>query len=118
MNEKLKPCPFCGSANVERVISSADLDYPIDKFISCQECGCRTEMQQDMIEAIKAWNTRKDFEAGQQSERARITKGLDEEIEERRNHSKQLDKKSFAVQQLLYETHGLKKAKKIINEGK
>lgn len=53
--EKLKPCPFCGSTNVE--ISP----YGGAKAVACMDCFCRSEIfegENTKEKAIAAWNRR------------------------------------------------------------
>ena len=53
MNEKLKPCPFCGSIDVE------EKQYGDNEFwVSCADCGARIPEYEDYDEAIEAWNRR------------------------------------------------------------
>ena len=51
MNDKLKPCPFCGSSNLEVV------DTPQGYFIGCS-CDCFTGDFETKEAAIDTWNTR------------------------------------------------------------
>jgi|GEM_PF-5632043 len=54
MKEKLKPCPFCGSENIEIVRS------PItERFIAtCNSCAASSRYFNDEDEAIDGWNMR------------------------------------------------------------
>ena len=54
MQEKLKPCPFCGSENIEIVRS------PItERFIAaCNSCAASSRYFNDEDEAIDGWNRR------------------------------------------------------------
>lgn len=54
MNEELKPCPFCGSDDVELEYDSF-IDYCI---IECRECGVERNRCWDEDDAIELWNTR------------------------------------------------------------
>ena len=58
MNEKLKPCPFCGS---NRVQIRTD-DEGISWYIFCNNCGamCGYALSED--EVVKAWNRRAESE--------------------------------------------------------
>jgi Lar family restriction alleviation protein len=54
MEEKIKPCPFCGDA---------ELDPDPLFYVSCKDCSARGEWfnysdPDPKREAIKAWNTR------------------------------------------------------------
>lgn len=58
-----KPCPFCGSTNVEK------FDYPFKSnrmlngcFVYCMACGARCGKYRTIDDAVNAWNTRKDAE--------------------------------------------------------
>ena len=54
--EKLKSCPFCGSANVG---SMNDTDFIVDIWwVECRECFSRTMTFTNEKEAIEAWNRR------------------------------------------------------------
>jgi Lar family restriction alleviation protein len=54
---ELKPCPFCGSKNIEL---SAEEYYDKDVFyiVSCNNCGAKIEGSGRNKEAAEAWNTR------------------------------------------------------------
>lgn len=54
MAPALKPCPFCGSVNVEEqndVVVAADGDEGYSEWIECGACGGRAPTRQ-------AWNAR------------------------------------------------------------
>ena len=56
MSEELKPCPFCGSNDVEMVV----LDV-VWHFVGCKNLKCCTDgpkVVADKTEAIRLWNTR------------------------------------------------------------
>ena len=55
MVNELKPCPFCGSENIEITSYCADL-----VFIQCDGCGATFPHFDSEKEAIKAWNGRVD----------------------------------------------------------
>lgn len=53
---ELKPCPFCGSENV-------NIDADIDDYwywVYCQECETRGPISTVGLDAIEAWNRRAD----------------------------------------------------------
>ena len=53
--DDLKPCPFCGSIDVE------EKQYGDNEFwVSCADCGARISEYEDYDEAIEAWNRRAD----------------------------------------------------------
>lgn len=54
---ELKPCPFCGSKNIEL---SAEEYHDKDVFyiVSCNNCGAQIEGSGRSKEAAEAWNTR------------------------------------------------------------
>lgn len=60
MNEKLKPCPFCGG---EAVLENAE-QYTTCKGwnsvygVECQNCSVQTRGFLTRQEAINSWNTR------------------------------------------------------------
>jgi Lar family restriction alleviation protein len=45
---ELKPCPFCGSTDVEY----------IDFYVACNRCSAMGPSDESDIDIIKAWNTR------------------------------------------------------------
>ena len=50
--EKLKPCPFCGSDDIE--LSTGLAEY----WAFCHDCTATTSMERTQEEAIQVWNTR------------------------------------------------------------
>jgi Lar family restriction alleviation protein len=66
----LKPCPFCGSANIQAVDS---LD-----FVSCQDCGASLEDAEPS--SRKLWNTRTAPPARSSDESAGVRAETVEEI--------------------------------------
>lgn len=54
--EKLKNCPFCGSANVGTA-NYADFVFDI-WCVKCRECLSRTAVFATEVGAIEAWNRR------------------------------------------------------------
>ena len=58
MNDQLKPCPFCDSAE----IYLRNDDHHHMYFVQCDECGCRTDYCEYRHEAINDWNRRPEDE--------------------------------------------------------
>ena len=58
MNEKLKPCPFCGSdeATIEPILLGA-FDTP-RYCVICSKCGADSEVDLGKSGAVECWNTR------------------------------------------------------------
>ena len=52
MENKLKPCPFCGSTEIYLSLNT--------KLVVCKKCGCFGPLEgiSDAEEAIAAWNRR------------------------------------------------------------
>ena len=53
MNKQYKPCPFCGSTNVTKVLMPG-----FTWIVGCNECGCRTSEHLRSIDAENSWNNR------------------------------------------------------------
>ena len=53
MNDKLKPCPFCGG---KAIIDGCDDTLWI---VICKECNASIGYKETEQEAVEAWNTRK-----------------------------------------------------------
>lgn len=53
--EGLKPCPFCGSDDIDESFSLQNNGY---MGTGCMTCGASTECKEDKQEAAKTWNTR------------------------------------------------------------
>jgi len=53
---QLKPCPFCGSADI-RMIESASYGSAV-YLIACQSCFVRTERSLGQQSAVDVWNRR------------------------------------------------------------
>lgn len=51
--EKLKPCPFCGSA----MIGLASVEFGETQAF-CDNCGAKTESYMSVKNAVDAWNRR------------------------------------------------------------
>ena len=56
MNEKLKPCPFCGSK--AKMILHMEFGNAYIQCLNTEECGIRQEWFDSEKEAIEAWNRR------------------------------------------------------------
>lgn len=57
--EKLKPCPFCGSNEVEFIEDEEQLiKNTITGYILCSNCYVTTDSFFNEERAIKAWNRR------------------------------------------------------------
>lgn len=56
MTDELKPCPFCGSENIEYGIREMYLCRDI--YIKCKSCGGRIQIcaEYGREELIKRWN--------------------------------------------------------------
>ena len=52
MENKLKPCPFCGEDSAHIPIIGSNY------FVRCIFCGASTRIFYDEAEAISAWNRR------------------------------------------------------------
>ena len=58
MDEKLKPCPFCG-ADVESGVHIETIWDDKEKFrIMCENCGVSTWDFKSIEQAVEAWNRR------------------------------------------------------------
>lgn len=55
MTDKLKPCPFCGSKNIDLFEHGA-----IVVFVQCDDCLATFPHFDSKQEAIEAWNRRVD----------------------------------------------------------
>lgn len=60
MNEKLKPCPFCGGEAKLRIHRSGE--DSMDAYVECPSCEVRTTYYEDAYaptaDAVAAWNRR------------------------------------------------------------
>ncbi|EAM4564305.1 Lar family restriction alleviation protein [Salmonella enterica] len=54
-----KPCPFCGSGNIETVSHSVGSWF----FVYCSECGANGPEENTIVKAALAWNRRAGDEA-------------------------------------------------------
>lgn len=59
MNNKLRPCPFCGE-DENIFIEYVELSCPqeLGAYVYCGPCGAATNTCRNVEEAIKFWNTR------------------------------------------------------------
>lgn len=58
MRLKPKPCPFCGGK-----VNMYDVKFTFTVAFVCEHCGMETHTEaEDVIEAIKKWNTRAERE--------------------------------------------------------
>ena len=64
---ELKPCPFCGSENIELHFDPGSYGYtPAKSFVLCSSCGAEmkrtayseTALKKIKLKAINAWNRR------------------------------------------------------------
>ena len=62
MSEKYKPCPFCGSKNIAKVLLPG-----MTWVTGCTDCGCRTGEYFRSSESVSVWNNRPDPEDGVRS---------------------------------------------------
>lgn len=53
MNKQYKPCPFCGSTNVTKVLMPG-----FTWIVGCNECGCRTSEHLRSLDAENSWEAR------------------------------------------------------------
>ena len=55
--EKLKPCPFCGSIELNGIYCEYNLVYPVF-WIECLQCGAQSINKETLDEAVSWWNRR------------------------------------------------------------
>lgn len=58
MNEELKPCPFCGSENIEVEDDNFGTTFSSVWLVECLTCGVRSATDERESSAIKGWNAR------------------------------------------------------------
>ena len=60
MNERLRPCPFCGAKEdkVELWDDETDVVWKHAYQVMCIECGVRTYFFRTKDEAVNSWNRR------------------------------------------------------------
>ena len=56
MSEELKPCPFCGSDDID--VTYTYVDDGLDYYAECTDCYCRGAWEPTAAKARAAWNTR------------------------------------------------------------
>lgn len=60
-NAELKPCPFCGSNNVELVDEfekRTEHRYLTYRRVGCNDCGALSGRRDNRTECIERWNRR------------------------------------------------------------
>lgn len=58
MSENLKPCPFCGSRDVDVFDAGGEPYARSQPYVHCNNCNADSEMCDSLDEAIAAWNRR------------------------------------------------------------
>lgn len=56
MSEELKPCPFCGSTDID--ILAYEEEYHTRRVANCINCGASGSVSDSVEEAIESWNAR------------------------------------------------------------
>ena len=61
MDDRLKPCPFCGSGNVEKTVKNTwGVSHYSRSRIECRNCGLKTRLfysyEKEVVEEY--WNRR------------------------------------------------------------
>ena len=60
---KIKPCPFCGSTDVEIQAGRSDISKDFELFnVECLSCNGKGGERNDITRAIECWNRRYDDE--------------------------------------------------------
>lgn len=67
VDEKLKPCPFCGAdvesgVHIDVVVSFDELEDDTHYGVICENCGARIGYFKILEEAVEAWNRNKSRE--------------------------------------------------------
>lgn len=52
--DKLKPCPFCGSFDIE----ATKIDDTGEWYLECGDCGIEQPLYKNFADAVNAWNRR------------------------------------------------------------
>jgi len=52
--DKLKPCPFCGSFEIE----ATKIDDTGEWYLECGDCGIEQPLYKNFADAVNAWNRR------------------------------------------------------------
>lgn len=55
---ELKPCPFCGSNNIDILDTSSINHLNLNYFARCKSCGSTSKIFQERSDAENAWNRR------------------------------------------------------------
>ena len=58
---KLKPCPFCGSTEVDfdgTLVPVDSEEWTGDSWVICENCGCSSAICDSEEEAANVWNRR------------------------------------------------------------
>jgi len=58
-DDELKPCPFCGSKDIQIHDWASAQILP---FVACDECGAAGPSDRDALEAQELWNLRAELE--------------------------------------------------------
>ena len=58
MSENLKPCPFCGSRDVDVFDAGGEPYGPSQPYVHCNNCCADSKMCDSLDKAIAAWNRR------------------------------------------------------------
>lgn len=79
MSEKLKPCPFCGSANVDVFSSFGDPSTDENIMnVECINCGAQGSSAKGEEKAVAVWNKRAGGNGAVNTELLAVVKNLAE----------------------------------------
>ena len=67
--EALKPCPFCGSNEVEIDSAGHPFEGRVDIWVACEGCGTSSQIVDAVEKARSLWNTRASTMPGELVER-------------------------------------------------